>query len=405
MNNLFYNDVAIEDIAVAKKLIKESVDGFLKLFDNSPTCMSITSMGRRTYVRVNKKFLERFGYVEEEIIGRTSTEIGILNTKESNKVATILSEKGKIQNEIIICIAKNGELVYTVSSIEKMEIQGETYLISSFLDITKIVEQQNIIEQQNKEILDSINYARHIQNSIFPSQKQIAEFLPESFILSKPKNIVSGDFYCVKKRGEKIFVSACDCTGHGVPGALISIVGFKLLSKFIDEHRFSSPAEILNQLNTEFEKAIANAETDSIQEIKDGMDIALCTIDKSTLIMQYAGAYNPIYIVRSGKLVQLEVDKIPIHLFTKNTGQVFTNYEIKIKPNDVIYLFSDGYPDQFGGPKNKKFKHKNFKDLILSIHFLPMEEQKEIFDKTLEEWKSEAGEEQTDDVLIVGFKI
>ncbi len=405
MRDLFLDTIEVNTLDEATRLIKENLGSFSKLFNYSPACMSLTTPGKRTYVKVNQKFLEKFGFREEEIIGYTSIEFGILDQKESVKVAGILREKGKLQNDVVICKTKEGKEVHTISSIEKIEINGETYLLSSFLDITKVIEQQRTIEKQNREILESINYASLIQNSILPNQKHIEDILPESFVLSKPKNIVSGDFYWIKKIGDKIFVSACDCTGHGVPGALISIIGFKLLSKCIDEYQFSKPGEILNQLNKEF--TVANNKIADIlqEEIKDGMDIALCTIDNSTMTMEYSGAYNPIYLVRNGELTKLAVDKVPIYLFTSSTGQEFKNYEMKIEKGDTLYLFSDGYADQFGGPKRKKFRYKNFQELILSNHHLSMSEQKEIFDKTIEEWKNMSEEEQTDDILIVGFKI
>jgi len=400
MKDLFAQTIEITSLKEAKKMILENLKSFDKLFNCSPACMSLTTPGR-TYVKVNSKFLERFGYLKEEVVGFTSSQVGILDPGESEKVGALLKEKGKLQNDTVLCRTKTGELVYTLSSIESIEIAGKPYFLSSFLDMTKIIEQQLIIEQQHKEILDSINYARLIQNSILPSQEQIEEVLTESFVLAKPKNIVSGDFYWIKKLDDKIFVSACDCTGHGVPGALISIVGYKLLSKFTGEYRFSKPAEILNQLNKEFTFATKKINN----EMKDGMDIALCTIDKASMTMEYAGAYNPIYLVRKGELIKLKVDKIPVHLFTSYTGQEFTNYEIKIEQGDCVYLFSDGYADQFGGPNGKKFQYRQFQELILSVNHLPMPEQKEIFDKTIEAWRYEAGEEQTDDMLIVGFKI
>jgi len=353
--NIFFTET-IGDISLekAKIIIKESSEGFLKLFNSSPACMSITTFESRTYVKVNTRFLEKFGYTEEEIIGHTSIEVGILDPQESEKVAGYLRDKGRLQNDIVICKTKEGIPVYTVSSIEKIEINNVIYLLSSFLDISKIIEQQQIIEKQNKDILESINYASLIQNSILPTQRQIETILPDSFVLSKPKGIVSGDFYWIKKIGNKIFVSACDCTGHGVPGALISIIGFKLLSKYIGEYKFYKPAKILNQLNKEFASANQTI-VENINEIKDGMDIALCTIDTSTMIMEYAGAYNPIYLVRKDELIKLEVDKIPIHLFTTDTGKEFKNHSVQLNKGDALYLFSDGYADQFGGPDGKKF--------------------------------------------------
>ncbi|HVA98560.1 MAG TPA: SpoIIE family protein phosphatase, partial [Bacteroidia bacterium] len=364
--------------------------------------ISLTTL-ERVYVSVNKKFLEIFGYSEEEIIGRTSIEIGILDLKESKKVGDLFRENNKLQNDIVMCIAKSGKEIYTVSSIEKIEINGCEYMMSSFLNISKIIEQQHIIEKQHKELVESINYASFIQNTIFPTPDQIKNILPESFVLVKPKNIVSGDFYWVKEREDKIFIAACDCTGHGVPGALISILGFKLLNKFIVEYHLSNPAEILNSICNEF--ASSENQLDLGNKINDGMDIALCNINKTTMTMEYAGAYNPIYLIRNGELTKLVVDKIPLRLFSNNTDEKFGNYQIKLKKGDLISLFSDGYADQFGGPKGKKFMYKPFQDLLLSIHNLPMDEQNEILDKKIEEWKNTTGDEQTDDILIFGFKI
>ena len=403
MKNIFSDKVLIDDLDIATKLIEECRNGFLKLFNSSPVCMSLTTLRERTYVQINAKFLEKFGYAKEAVIGRTSIEVGILDENESKRVARIIKEAGKLQNEIVTCITKAGEIVYTVSSIELIELNGEQYLMSSFLDITKMIEQQKIIEEQHKNIVDSMNYARLIQNSILPSPKQILDILPESFVLNKPKDIVSGDFFWIKEHQNKIFVAACDCTGHGTPGALISVIGYKLLNKFINEYHISTPADILNQLNKEFNCSDTCISDTNV--LKDGMDISICTIDRSTMIMEYAGASNPIYMVRKGELQQLTVDKIAIHLFTNSSEKTFTNYSVQIEKGDQIYLFSDGYADQFGGPFGKKFMRKQFQKLLLSIQNRTMLEQKEILDRTIEDWKNAAGEEQTDDILVVGFKI
>jgi PAS domain S-box-containing protein len=403
MKNLNSDSFNINDFNHAGKLTQDGIDGFFKIFNNSPACMSLTNL-EREFVKVNTKFIEKFGFKESNIIGRTSKEIGILTENESKRVSAIINEKGKIQNEIIICLTCEGKEVPTISCIEKIEINNQIYLMSSFLDISKIVEQQNIIEQQHKEIIESINYAKHIQNSIFLSPEQIQEFIPDSFILSKPKNIVSGDFYWMKKIDGKIFIAASDCTGHGVPGALVSIVGFKLLNKFIGEYKLTKPADILNQFKKE--SLSENTQTDESRTVlKDGMDISLCAIDLNKMTMEYAGAYNPIYHVRNGTLTKLLVDKIPIHLFANQNEKAFTNYELKLEPDDAFYLFSDGYSDQFGGIKGKKFTYKQFQELILSIHKLSMKKQKEKFDKTIEEWREMYDEEQTDDILVIGFKV
>jgi len=403
MKNIFSDTIEVSDLEMAEKVIQGNLRTFLEVFDSSPACMSITTLERR-YLRVNKRFVEIYGFEEAEVVGRNAQELGILDPIEHERVSSIIREKGRIKNETIKCKSKDGREIYAISSIENMEINGNRYLVSSFLDISPILQQQKLIEQQNKEMLESIRYAKLIQKAIFPTKEQLDAILTESFVLLKPKHIVSGDFYWIKEHRNKIFIAACDCTGHGVPGAFLSIIGNNLLSKCITDYGQTNPADILNQLNNEFQNANKKL-IDSSYEIKDGMDIALCVIDKSKMTMEYAGAYNPIYQVKNGVLTKLETDKIPIHLFSKNTNKAFTSYQIKIESGDSYYLFSDGYADQFGGEDGKKFNYRNFQELILSIQNLTMAEQRKVFNQTIEDWKIKSDEEQTDDILIVGFRV
>jgi len=341
MKNLISDTNSVHNLKTTTKLFKESLDDFFKLFDSSPSAMAITDIRRLKFVKVNEKFVEFFGYKKEEVIGRTAIDISIHDKTEFNRILNFLKKNQGFQNQIFKGRTKDGRAVYLIASSEIMEINGKKYSVSSFLDITKIKEQQIIIERQNKEIFDSINYARLIQKAIFPSKKQLEEILPNSFVLAKPKNIVSGDFHWIEKHKNKVFIAVSDCTGHGVPGAFISIIGYKLLTKFIIEYGLSNPSEILNQLNNGFfvsDKQII----DSVFEIKDGLDIALCVVDKSKMKMMYAGAYNPVYQIRKGKFAKLSVDKIPIHLFTRHTEGKFTNHEIKIEKGDIYYMLSDG---------------------------------------------------------------
>lgn len=401
MYRLFYNELDISDVKKAKILANESTVSFLRFIDSSPICITITTEDR-VYVKVNKKFLTTFGYDEEEVIGKNSVELGILDHEESKKVGQLLRERGKLESDVVRCITKDGREIYTVSSIETIEINGKRYRMSSFLDISKVKEQQRIIEKQYAEIIESINYASIIQHTVLPNPHNITKILPNSFVLYKPRNIISGDFYWIKKVGKKVFLAVCDCTGHGVPGAILSFIGIKLLNKFISEYQFHNPSEILNQFNKEYHHM-----NDGLAgcTIKDGMDIALCVVDLEHNVMEYAGAYNPVYLIRQGELRKLPVDKIPIHLFNGDSDKLFNNHHISLEKDDLIYLFSDGYADQFGGPFNKKFNYKNFRELLLCIHHLPMQEQKEILNKTIEDWKHQAGEEQTDDILIFGFNV
>lgn len=260
-----------------------------------------------------------------------------------------------------------------------------------------IINQKKIIESKNKEIIDSITYAKRIQEAILPPNKKVAEQLPNSFILYEPKDIVAGDFYWMANKKGKILFAACDCTGHGVPGAMVSVVCANALNRSVNEFGLTVPAEILNKTR---ELIIAHFEQ-SQEDVKDGMDIALCSLEGNML--EYAGAYNPLWIIKEGskEVLQITADKQPIG---KHEGQKpFANHKIDLQKADTIYIFSDGYADQFGGAKGKKFKYKPLKKLLLSVQSKDMPEQKEILNKTFKQWKGSL--EQVDDVCIIGVRI
>ncbi|MCK4695432.1 MAG: SpoIIE family protein phosphatase, partial [Candidatus Cloacimonetes bacterium] len=261
----------------------------------------------------------------------------------------------------------------------------------------EVVEKSEEIEQKNKDITASIRYANRIQKAILPPEDSISE----TFILFKPKDIVSGDFYWLHISDSKQFIAAVDCTGHGVPGAFMSLIGHNSLNKIVKEYGFTEPAAILDQLNDEVSGTLAQqSESD---EVKDGMDLSLIVYDSNTKEVQYAGAYNALYLIRNGELFETKANRFSIGLSSIQVGQKFTNHTIKVKKGDVIYLFSDGYADQFGGIHGKKFKTRNVKELLLSIQHMSMKEQKEHLNKTIEEWKGDLS--QIDDILFIGSRI
>ena len=266
---------------------------------------------------------------------------------------------------------------------------------------SKIEIAYNTIGLQHKDIKDSINYAKRIQEAILPPGKFIKEHLPNSFVFYSPKDIVSGDFYWVEPIDNKILFAAVDCTGHGVPGALMSIVGFNLLSKAVNEYHLSQPSLILDSLSNGIGKTLHQTDNDS--EIKDGMDIALCSIDFNKKSLEYAGAFNPIYIIRNKELIQIQADKRPIGYHINGQLEKYTNNEFNLQKGDTIYVFTDGYADQFGGEKGKKFKYKSLQNLLISIQDKDMEEQKNILVDTFINWKGKL--EQVDDILIMGIRI
>ncbi|MBK7183071.1 MAG: SpoIIE family protein phosphatase [Bacteroidetes bacterium] len=225
--------------------------------------------------------------------------------------------------------------------------------------------------------------------------------LPNSFILYKPKDIVSGDFYWMERFGKQTIVAAVDCTGHGVPGAFMSIVGANLLNEAVNEHAITQPAAILNSIRKSLIKKLRKKNDDS--SIKDGMDAALVTINQEEMIMEFAGAYNPLWLIRNNELIEYKADKTPIGINLYEEDKPYTTTKIDLQKGDLLYIFTDGYADQFGGAHGKKFKYKNLKELCLKIATLPLNKQAETLEKEFLDWKGEL--EQVDDVLIIGIKI
>ena len=264
----------------------------------------------------------------------------------------------------------------------------------------EIEAQRDEITIQKQEITDSIQYAQRIQDAILPPAELLEALLPEHFIYFKPRDIVSGDFYWVAHKDDKLVIAAVDCTGHGVPGAFMSMLGHSFLNEIVNNYKISQPGRILNRLRDTLKKALH--QTGKMDETKDGMDIALCILDLSSKMIQFSGAYNPLFMIRNNEITELKGDRMPIgiHFDEKKS---FTSHDLQLKKGDAVYLFSDGYVDQFGGLKGSKFKMEPFKKLLLEIHNESMEEQKEILDEELEKWRGDLN--QVDDILVIGFKI
>ena len=254
-------------------------------------------------------------------------------------------------------------------------------------------------KNDNKEISESLRYASYIQQAIFPSRNQINRILPEYFIYYQPREIVSGDFYYVSRRNDLIFVGVGDCTGHGVPGALMSILGITFLNEIIAHGSFSSAGSVLNKMREHVMEALC--QTGEENERKDGIDLALCVIDPRRNVLSFAGAFNPVYIVRDQILQEISGDMMPVGVGAEEE-LCFTTHVYELKDKDTIYLFTDGFADQFGGPLNRKFKYKPFREMLTGISHLPMQEQKNILVKIFNEWKSNL--QQVDDVLLLGFR-
>lgn len=270
----------------------------------------------------------------------------------------------------------------------------------------EVVRQKEEIERQKervtelyKDLTDSINYAKRIQQTILPTKEYILDMFPKSFVLYKPRDIVSGDFYWFKTSGKKKLFAAVDCTGHGVPGAFMSLVGHNVLNQVTKV--FTKPAQILNNLNRLASEAL-HTESEGETQLSDGMDLAFLSIDYSSMELEFAGAFNPAYIIREGELIVLEPDRFSIGSFEYGEKE-YKNQVLQLEKDDMIYIFSDGYVDQFGGPKGKKFMKKKLRELLLQIAHLEVEIQHQKLNEALITWKRSL--DQVDDILMVGVRV
>ncbi|MCB0402290.1 MAG: DUF4154 domain-containing protein [Flavobacteriales bacterium] len=336
---------------------------------------------QQEYAQIEKNLKEK-----EVLVQRQNKKIdeqgNVIITKES----TIEEQKNIIWMSIIFLVAVSalGGLAY------------RSYRLKNKANKT-IVAQKEEIEEQHREITDSINYAKRIQNAILPPLPLVKEYLPDSFILYQPKDIVAGDFYWMEKVNGHVIYAAADCTGHGVPGAMVSVVCHTAMNRAVNEFMLTRPHEILDKTR----EIVLETFEKSSEDVNDGMDIALSSIDFKHHKLCFAGANNGLCLVRDHEVIQVSPDKQPIGKY--RDMKPFTNQEVDLKSGDVIYTFTDGFPDQFGGPKGKKFMYKAFRNLLLEIHQKPMEEQHEILINTFNEWRGDV--EQVDDICVIGVKI
>jgi serine phosphatase RsbU (regulator of sigma subunit) len=255
------------------------------------------------------------------------------------------------------------------------------------------------LEQRDKSMTDSLVYAQRIQEALLPSETYFRKHFPGSFIFLKPKDIVSGDFYWIGEKGDKVFIVAADCTGHGVPGALMSMIGLNLIEKTINEDNIEIPSQILDVLNKALEKTFRR-EKNIGTIIRDGMDIGLCVIEKKRRKITFAGAFFPLYLIRDSGLIEIKGGKIIIGMNPE--GLSYVDHELDLMDDDIFYLFSDGYVDQFGGSENRKFMYRRFRYLLLTIHRFPVNDQKAILDENLKTWMG--NNVQIDDIMVIGFR-
>lgn len=356
---------------VAYQFQKKAYD-YWKLLNKEETAKSLNEL-RTTYE------IEQF-----------ESENLLLKKDNTIKDLDIEKNKAKIERQNTIILSSIIGLVFLVAIVYLLMKWNKEKRVKNDL----LSKQKQELQQKNTEILDSILYAKRIQAAILPPKSRIQELLPESFVLYEPKDVVAGDFYWVEEKNGFVLFAAADCTGHGVPGAMVSVVCNNGLNRSVREHGLTSPGLILDKarqiVREEFEK--------SEEEVHDGMDISICSIIGNSL--QFAGANNPFWLIRKGELIEIKADKQPIGRFENAVS--YTTHNVELQEEDCIYLFTDGFVDQFGGKEDKKYKSTNFKKFLLSIQDLKMSEQYQALLAEFIEWKGEG--EQIDDLCVFGVK-
>ena len=382
----------------------------------------------RTYAHLNNyqkayKYNRKYSALNDTII-TTEKVNAIQRIKEfdvdkKQKEITVLTQDAEIQslkakrqqavrNSFIIGFILMVILVLVILLNFLQKRKANRKIVEQNLKILEANEELKVlneaINKQNHEIIDSISYAERIQAAMLPPSTYITELLNDNFILYKPRDIVSGDFYWVKQVNQYVVLIAADCTGHGVPGAFMSMLGISYLTEIVQRREITQANQVLNELRKQIRSSLR--QHGQAEESKDGIDMAVCVIDEKNNTLQYSGANNPLYLIRdkngAPELTEFKADRMPVGYYP-GRFKTFTNKDIQLEYGDVFYLFSDGFVDQKGGKDNKKFLSKNFKELLLEIHEEPMHDQKKILDKTITDWMVDNS--QIDDILVIGVRV
>ncbi|HEX8517104.1 MAG TPA: tetratricopeptide repeat protein [Bacteroidia bacterium] len=379
-NNIHFTNDAYEGIS---KLYAEMGD-FKKAYQYNKLHLALKdSINNEEGMRQVQEMEKRLDNEKQE------KEIQILKQNKEIQDLKVATQSAKLEQNNVIIVSVVGILIIVL-------------LMSLFIyKAYKQIKRTNTeLAEKKKEIQDSINYAKNIQEAMLPDVGILKAYFPEGFGLFMPKDVVSGDFYWFNELNNKIYFAVADCTGHGVPGGFMSMIGIdKLNHALVDKNR-EHVSEILSELNTGIKKALKQSSGSSLS--KDGMDIAICSFERSTMQLRYSGANRPLWLIRNKELIEYKPTKASIGGFTEDDQQ-FEEKVISLQKNDVIYLFSDGYADQFGGPNKKKFMSKQMKQMLLDNNELPLNMQELRYKQVFNDWRGDIG--QVDDVLVLGLRI
>ena len=340
-------------------------------------------VGLVVHISTDLKLLPFNAFTHNSLEIFTALEAILLSMAVGDKISLFKKEKEQAQEESLEAARRNEQLVREQNVVLAQRVKERTY---------ELEEQKKIVEEKNKEILDSINYAKRIQYALLAHDDLLQSNLPEHFVFFRPKDIVSGDFYWAADKGDRFYLAVCDSTGHGVPGAFMSLLNISYLNEAVIEKNIAAPGKVLDHVRQRLITSQGGGQ--------DGMDGILLMLEKGATEVIYAAAHNPLLKVSDGVAITFEADKMPIGKGEKTVP--FKEREIALKKGDMLYLYTDGYADQFGGPAGKKFKYRKLDELLTKISTLRMNEQKEILERTFLDWKADL--EQVDDVCIVGIR-
>lgn len=379
----------------------------MEILEGSNDALFVINFVNGRIYQANERAAMMLGYTRDEL---THLSIFQLHPDEylhrsAERIADAWERKGLVYEDIPL-LSAHGDLIEVESSARVTSYDGKPAIILFARDIRdrlalqrRVNEQQALVGRQNRDLLSSIRYAQRIQRAVLPEAEQLQAILPESFILFRPRDIVSGDLYWFAEVGDRVVIAAADCTGHGVPGALLSLIGASLFQETVVEKGMTEPAAILDALREGYAHAL-NRKDDV--EHRDGMNVGLITLDRTANKLLYAGAYGPMYLLRNGELIEHKGDRMPIGQY-EGEVRAFAQEVIDLQVGDRFFLFSDGICDQFGGPMGKKLRSAGLKQWLLDTAALSMDDQYQAISDRFRQWK--AKEEQIDDVLLIGVQV
>lgn len=399
---------AYNKLQTRNMLSERDRDSYLSVLESSNDALFVINFVNGRIYQANSKASELLGYSNAELTSRTIFELHPKSfwNRSATRIADAWEQKGLVYEDIPLVTA-SGETITVESSTRVSSFRGDPAIILFARDIRervalqqRVQEQQSLVREQNDQLLSSIRYAQRIQRAVLPEAERLQEIIPESFILFRPRDIVSGDLYWFTEHAGRLIITAADCTGHGVPGALLSLIGASLFDEMVKEKGLLDPGAILDGARAGMIQALSKQ--DGTSEQQDGMNASLVVLDRIAMTATYAGGFAPLYLIRNGEVVEFKGDRMPIGPYM-GADRSFASVTISLESGDRLYLFTDGIPDQFGGPYGKKLKSSGLKRWLLETASFPMDDQYQAISDRFRLWKGR--HEQVDDVLLIGLEV